>query len=65
LAGAAKSMKASNLVGLDYTQIVKSLKYLEYSYQRTLPLTVNPVEMTDPEFEVFDLRKKLDHASQS
>lgn len=43
-----------NLTGLYYAKIVKSLKYLEYSYQRTLKMPLNPAVMTDPELEAWD-----------
>ncbi|MFZ4404105.1 MAG: nucleotidyltransferase substrate binding protein [Pseudobdellovibrionaceae bacterium] len=43
-----------NLTGLYYGKIVKSLKYLEYSYNRTLKMPVKPVEMTDSELEAWD-----------
>lgn len=42
------------LVGLYYTKIVKSLKYLEYSYQRTLLMPIDPTQMTDSELEAWD-----------
>jgi len=44
----------TDLTGLYYTKIVKSLKYLEYSYNRTLKMPTNPATMTDPEFEAWD-----------
>lgn len=43
-----------NLLGLYYTKIVKSLRYLEYSYQRTLKMPTNPLQMTDGELEAWD-----------
>ncbi|PWU15545.1 MAG: hypothetical protein C5B49_11660 [Bdellovibrio sp.] len=42
------------LVGSYYTKIVKSLKYLNYTYQRVLQLPVDPTQMSDPEKEVWD-----------
>jgi hypothetical protein len=44
----------TDLTGLYYTKIVKSLKYLEYSYNRTLKMPTNPATMTDPELEAWD-----------
>ncbi len=46
--------KNINLTGLYYTKIVKSLKYLEYSYQRTLTMPTNPKVMTDEQLEAWD-----------
>lgn len=43
-----------NLTGLYYTKIVKSLKYLEYSYNRTLNMPLNPTQMSDSELEAWD-----------
>jgi Nucleotidyltransferase substrate binding protein like len=43
-----------NLTGLYYTKIIKSLKYLEYSYKRTLKMPLNPTQMTDSELEAWD-----------
>lgn len=43
-----------NLTGLYYTKIVKSLKYLEYSYHRTLNMPLNPTQMSDSELEAWD-----------
>lgn len=45
---------AKNLVGLYYTQIVKSLKYLEFSFQRTLPMPLSPSEMSESQLEAWD-----------
>lgn len=47
-------VKEKNLTGLYYTKIVKSLKYLEYSYKRTLKMPTNPVDMNDSELEAWD-----------
>jgi len=44
----------SDLTGLYYTKIVKSLKYLEYSYQRTLSMPLNPSQMNDAQLEAWD-----------
>lgn len=46
--------KNKNLSGLYYSKIVKSLKYLEYSYQRTLNMPLNPAQMNDSELEAWD-----------
>ncbi|MGZ3747203.1 MAG: nucleotidyltransferase substrate binding protein [Pseudobdellovibrionaceae bacterium] len=46
--------KNKNLTGLYYGKIVKSLKYLEYSYNRTLKMPLNPTQMTDAELEAWD-----------
>lgn len=43
-----------NLTGYYYSKIVKSLKYLEYSYNRTLTMPLNPTQMTDSELEAWD-----------
>ena len=43
-----------NLAGLYYSKIVKSLKYLEYSYNRTLQMPLNPNQMNDAELEAWD-----------
>lgn len=48
------SNQKKNLTGLYYTKIVKSLKYLDYSYQRTLKMPLNPTQMTDSELEAWD-----------
>ncbi len=46
--------KNTNLAGLYYTKIVKSLKYLDYSYKRTLSMPLNPSQMSDSELEAWD-----------
>lgn len=46
--------KSKNLTGLYYAKIVKSLKYLNYSYQRTLNMPLKPADMTDMELEAWD-----------
>lgn len=46
--------KNTNLAGLYYTKIVKSLKYLDYSYKRTLNMPLNPSQMSDSELEAWD-----------
>lgn len=43
-----------NLSGLYYTKIVKSLRFLEYSYNRTLNMPLNPTQMSDSELEAWD-----------
>jgi hypothetical protein len=43
-----------NLTGLYYSKIVKSLKYLEYSYNRTLSMPTNPAKMSDAQLEAWD-----------
>lgn len=45
---------SKKLVELYYSKIVKSLKYLEYSYQRTLSMPLEPGAMSDPELEAWD-----------
>jgi hypothetical protein len=47
-------VKSKNLTGLYYSKIVKSLKYLEYSYNRTLSMPLNPAQMTDAQLEAWD-----------
>ena len=44
----------TNLTGLYYSKIVKSLKYLEYSYNRTLKMPTKPAAMNDQELEAWD-----------
>lgn len=44
----------SDLTGLYYSKIVKSLKYLEYSFQRTSTMPLNPSRMNDSELEAWD-----------
>lgn len=46
--------KNDNLTGLYYSKIIKSLRYLEYSYNRTLPMPLNPAQMSDSELEAWD-----------
>jgi len=46
--------KNKNLTGLYYSKITKSLKYLDYSYQRTLHMPLNPSKMNDSELEAWD-----------
>ncbi len=48
------SAKNKNLTGLYYTKIVQSLKYLEYSYNRTLQMPLRPSQMSDSEMEAWD-----------
>ncbi len=43
-----------DLVGYYYTKIIKSLRYLNYTYQRVQTLPTNPKEMTDPQLETWD-----------
>ena len=45
---------SKNLVGLYYGKITKSLKYLEYSYQRTSMMPLNPAQMDDSQLEAWD-----------
>lgn len=47
-------MKKTNLTGLYYTKIVQSLKYLEYSYNRTRQMPLQPSKMSDSELEAWD-----------
>lgn len=44
----------TDLTGLYYTKIVKSLKYLEYSFQRTLSMPLSPTQMNDAQMEAWD-----------
>jgi len=44
----------NNLVGYYYTKIVKSLKYLEYSFARTSTMPVDPTQMSDSQLEAWD-----------
>lgn len=46
--------KNKDLTGYYYTKIVKSLKYLEFTYQRVLKLSVDPAELNDEQFEIWD-----------
>lgn len=46
--------KNKDLVGLYYGKIVKSLKYLEYSFNRTNKMPSNPNLMSDSELEAWD-----------
>ncbi len=46
--------KLINLTALYYSKIVKSLKYLEYSYNRTLKMPLDPILMNDSELEAWD-----------
>ncbi len=46
--------KNINLAGLYYSQIIKSLRNLEYSYHRTFNMLTHPSKMTDPELEAWD-----------
>lgn len=45
---------AKNLTGFYYTKIVKSLKYLEYSFNRTSSMPLNPAMMNDSQLEAWD-----------
>ena len=47
-------MSSSDLRGLYYGKIVKSLKYLEYSYQRTSSMPTRPSAMSPSELEAWD-----------
>jgi len=44
----------TSLMGLYYTKIAKSLKYLEYSFKRTSTMPFNPAQMSDSELEAWD-----------
>lgn len=46
--------KSKNLTGFYYAKIVKSLRYLEYSFQRTLSMPINPAQMNDSQLEAWD-----------
>jgi hypothetical protein len=43
-----------DLVGYYYTKIVKSLKYLEFSYSRVQKLPSDPAQLSNEQFEVWD-----------
>ncbi|NJL25067.1 MAG: hypothetical protein HC902_07765 [Calothrix sp. SM1_5_4] len=47
-------MATVSLVGTYYTKIVKSLKYLNYTYDRVLKMPIDPARMSDPEKEAWD-----------
>jgi len=47
-------MAKIDLVGLYYTKIVKSLKYLRYSFEKVKTYPTNPEQMSEVEFEVWD-----------
>lgn len=49
-----KTSSAKDLVGLYYTKIVKSLRYLEYSFNRTLTMPTDPKLMNDSQLEAWD-----------
>ncbi len=46
--------KSNDLVGYYYTKIVKSLKYLEFTYSRVLKLSTDPKLLTELELETWD-----------
>lgn len=46
--------KDKDLVGYFYTKIVKSLRYLEFTYSRVQKLSSDPTELTDEQFEIWD-----------
>lgn len=48
------SVNPKNLTGYYYSKIIKSLKYLEFTYMRVQKLSVDPKQLTDEEFEVWD-----------
>ena len=43
-----------DLIGYYYTKIVKSLKYLEFTYHRVVPLSTNPAQLSDLVMEIWD-----------
>lgn len=43
-----------NLVGYYYTKIVKSLKYLNYTFQKVQRLSTNPAQLTEDQLEMWD-----------
>ena len=43
-----------DLVGYYYTKIVKSLKYLNYSYDKVKKLPTHPNQLSDSELELWD-----------
>lgn len=46
--------KIKDLTGYYYTKTVKSLKYLEFTYSRVQKLPIDPAQLTDEQFEVWD-----------
>ncbi len=45
---------STNLVGTYYTKIVKSLKYLQYTFDRVQKMPIDPAEMSEAEKEAWD-----------
>lgn len=45
---------SKDLVGYYYTKIVKSLRYLDFTYRRVMDLSQNPAELTEVQLEVWD-----------
>jgi hypothetical protein len=45
---------ADSLAGTYYTKIVKSLRYLDYTFQRVSKMPIDPAQMTDGEKESWD-----------
>lgn len=46
--------KDKDLVGYYYTKIIKSLRYIEFTYSRVQKLSSDPTELTDEQFEIRD-----------
>ncbi len=44
----------TNLTGYYYTKIVKSIRYLEFTYERVKTLSTNPTDLTDEQLELWD-----------
>lgn len=49
-----QNKKSKDLVGYYYSKIVKSLKYLEFTFSRVQKLSTNPDKLTDEQFEIWD-----------
>lgn len=52
--GVVMFQSKSDLVGYYYTKIVKSLKYLEFTFVRVQSLSRDPAQLSDLEFETWD-----------
>ena len=46
--------KTKDLVGYYYAKIVKSLKYLEFTYSQVQKLSPDPTKLTEVEFQIWD-----------
>jgi len=47
-------MSGKDLTGYYYTKLIKSLRYLEYSYQRVRNLSPDPAQLSAEDFEKWD-----------